>query len=124
MHEQTQTPWSPMINTTDTMHRSGGGDRRRLLRASIVALLGGALLLSCVLGVVVVNAPALPLPCVSRFAGDPFSGASAYVTYRVDWEDRHVYLIEVGRSTPAAQGGFTSHAIATLRVPLAHPRHC
>jgi hypothetical protein len=100
------------------------GHKRRRLCGGMLALLGSALLLACVLGVVVVNAPALPLPCVSGFAGDPFSGASAYVTYRVDWEDRHVYLIEVGRSTPAAHGGFTSHAIATLRVPLAHPRHC
>lgn len=104
--------------------RNPGTRGRRL--PLILSLLIGSLLFPCALGVLFISTPALPLPCVSRFAGDPFNAATSYVTYRLDGDVNrsHTYFIEVGRTLPLAQGGFTSDALVAVRIPLAHARHC
>lgn len=85
-----------------------------------------SLLFACVLGLLLISAPVLPLPCMSRFASDPFNGPTYYVTYRLDGDLSHsqTYLVEVGRSLPSAQGGFTSNAMVALRIPLVSSSHC
>lgn len=115
-----------MRDTAGSVERLGGQGtgRRWLPRMLLIGI--SSLLFACVLGLLLISAPVLPLPCMSRFASDPFNGPTYYVTYRLDGDLSHsqTYLVEVGRSLPSAQGGFTSNAMVALRIPLVSSSHC
>jgi len=115
-----------MLNTSGSVDRLGDQSTGRRWLPRILLISVSSLLFSCALGLLLISAPVLPLPCISRFASDPNSSPTYYVTYRLDGDlnRSQTYLIEVGRSLPLAQGGFTSNAMVTLRIPLVSSRHC